>query len=156
MVWLCVAAVLTFACALPWPLRFLTAALVVAAGVPAVLRCVLLRGQSAVRALEWNGQPEGGFVIFLGPARRPLPAMPEGCRKYGASLWSLRFESPEGVYQVLVDARLQDARAIRRLGRRLFDAGSRSRGRSGRAAASSCYHPGQGLKCITWRSKSFD
>src|SRR5690349_15270241 len=82
MVWLCVAAVLTFACALPWPLRFLTAALVVAAGVPAVLRCVLLRGQSAVRALEWNGQPEGGFVIFLGPARRPLPAMPEGCRKY--------------------------------------------------------------------------
>lgn len=104
---------------LPALVECLLAILVAGAGIFALWRSVFLRGSRALRALEWP-VGEGTFHVCLGASGRRLPAVPEGCRRYGP-LWLLRFETPEGVAQLLVDARCQDARALRRLGRRLFD-----------------------------------
>lgn len=103
---------------LPWLIRLAVVLAVWAAGLPMVLRYVLLRGPRAVRALEWRDTTDG-FVIFLGPAMQPMAVAAVACRRYGTSLWLLSFRSTEGVFPAFVDVRLQDSHSIRRLGCRL-------------------------------------
>ncbi len=120
VLWLMLAMASILLAELPALLECLLAILVAGAGGLALWRFVFLRGSRALRALEWPVS-EGTFHVCIGVPGRRLPAVPEGCRRYGP-LWLLRFETAEGVAQLLVDARCQDARALRRLGRRLFDA----------------------------------
>lgn len=122
LAWLCAAAVLTMASGLSSPLRLAIVLAVWAGGVPAVFHYVLLRGPSAVRALEWRGGDPDGFVIFLGPGQ-PLAVAMVGCQRYGASLWLITFRSARRAFPVFVDVRLQDPQAIRRLGCRLSETG---------------------------------
>lgn len=100
-------------------LQLLLAVVVVAAGGAALRRFVWLRGSRALRALEWPAN-EGEYQVLLGPSGRRLAAFPDDCRQYGLQFWMLRFQTAEGAVQILVDARYQDAQALRRLGRRLF------------------------------------
>ena len=124
--WLLCASLSTLAADLAWPLRLSIAIPVVALGSRAVWRFVLLRGAGAVRALEWF-EPAGGpaqFFLWLGQPARRLPAVPRGCRRYG-SFWVLRFETAEGIRQLLVNTGCQEPVALRRLSRRLeWDTGA--------------------------------
>lgn len=116
--WLCVASLLALHCALPWPIRLSVALLLPGAAAATLWRCILLKGARAVRLVEWAGAADDCHVC-VGPERQRLRAKPQGCWRHGA-LWLLRFQSPEGRFQVLVDARYQNARAMRRLARHLL------------------------------------
>jgi uncharacterized membrane protein YphA (DoxX/SURF4 family) len=124
--WLGCAAVVTITADLAWVLRLSIAVLAVASGSQAVRRHILLRGPCAVRALEWQesaGAPVR-FYLWLGEPARRLPAIPHGCRRYGAFLWLLRFDTAEGTRQLLVNPACQEPVALRRLSRRLdWDSG---------------------------------
>jgi hypothetical protein len=124
--WLGCAVLVTLAADLAWVLRVSIALLVVVAGSHAVRRHVLLRGPGAVRALEWQ-EPASEpvqFHVWLGDPTRRLPAIPRGCRRYGAFLWLLRFNTAEGTRQLRVNPACQEPAALRRLGRRLdWDSG---------------------------------
>jgi hypothetical protein len=118
--WLVCAVLVTLAVDLAWALRLAVAIWVAAAGSRAVWRYVLLRGPLAVRALEWReagGAPE--FHLWLGEPGRRLPAIPQACLRYGVFVWLLRFKTPEGTRQLLVNTDCQDPAALRRLSRRL-------------------------------------
>ena len=125
--WLVCAALAAFAADLAWVWRASIAISVLVAGGRTVWRCVLLRGPRAVRALEWQ-EPPGGparFFLWLGEPARRLPAVPQGCRRYGVFIWVLRFETAEGVRQLLVNTACQEPVALRRLSRRLdWDTGT--------------------------------
>lgn len=112
------AVTLCLSAGLPWILRGLLAAMVVAFGGASLWRYVLLRGPRSLRALEWSVD-EPTYGLWLGQSGRRLPACADGCRRYGAGVWLLRFQTREGVVGALVDARCQDPRAIRRLSRQL-------------------------------------
>jgi hypothetical protein len=135
--WLIMAGVLAAQARLPWLLGLSIATLVIGAAGHTLLSYVLLRGPRSLRALEWSGREADTYCVCIGPAGRRLAAIPEGCQRYGEALWLLRFRTGEGVFQLLVETRRQDQRALRRLGRRLFGSGGSGSGRSGRAAAAS-------------------
>ena len=129
--WLLMSGALVLLSGLPGLCRIFLAVLVLVAGGVTLRPLVFLRGARALRALEWPSG-EGVYHAWLGAAGgRRLSAIPEGCRQYGVNWWLLRFRTAEGVAQLLVDVRLQDAQAMRRLGRRLF----RQSGTGDRAAA---------------------
>jgi len=93
---------------------------VAAAGTRAVWRYVLLRGTRAVRSLEWReSDAQVEFHLWVGEPGRRLPAVPQACLRYGPFLWLLRFKTPEGTHQLLVDTACQDPAVLRRLSRRL-------------------------------------
>ena len=121
--WLAMALALCLSSGLPLVCRWLIAALVAVSVGATLWRFVLLRGPRSLRALEWRGEGIPAYFVCLGSAGTRLPAIPEECRRYGISLWLLRFRTRTGVVSLLVDAGRQDPHAIRRLGRRLFDAG---------------------------------
>jgi hypothetical protein len=122
---------------LPWWLRLSIATLSIGAAGRTLWSYVLFKGPRALRALEWSGRDPDTYYVCVGSARRRLVAQPDGCRRYGKALWLLRFRTGEGVFQVLIETRRQDPRAIRRLGRRIFGPAGSDAGRSGRVAASS-------------------
>lgn len=95
--------------ALPWPVRVIMGVVVALAVAGTLWRVMALRGPRALRAVEWTG--EGRFTVRVGEWRRRLPAIPGArCLRYGARLWILRFETPEGVLAAVVDAtRLEPA-----------------------------------------------
>lgn len=119
VIWLLTAVALVLQSDLSQSLRLLLAGLVVATGGATLWRFVFLRGPRALRALEWPAE-EGEYHVFLGHSGRRLRASPEGCRQYGTQWWLLRFQTADGVAQLLVDTGYQDAQALRRLGRCLF------------------------------------
>ena len=82
-----------------------------------VFRFVLLRGQRAVRRLEWSGQ--GGYYLGLGPGRRRLAASLTRHQSLGLGLWTLEFRTSEGPFRVLVDTGLHPRAGVCRLGRAL-------------------------------------
>lgn len=136
LAWLAAVAVFVWQTGLPaqWQLA-IAGALLAVTFIP--LRCqVFLRGDRAVRALEWSpAAPERYYVWLARPARR-LAATPDACARYGP-LWVLRFRTSEGLVQLLIEARHQDPRELRRLARRLFGTAGPATGRSGRSAAAS-------------------
>jgi hypothetical protein len=110
-------AALASAAALPWLVRILGGLLLILVTGRAVERFVSLRGPRSLHAIEWGTNP--GFLLLLGNGRR-LPAVAaRGCRRYGIGLWILRFDTISGPVAALVDTRLQEPRALRRLSRRL-------------------------------------
>ena len=124
--WLACAVLVTLFADLAWIFRLSIAFSVAVAGRRAVWRYVLLRGPGAVRALEWvdpGGAPVQ-FYLWLGKPARRLAAIPRGCRRYGAFLWILRFDTAEGTRQLLVNPACQEPVTLRRLSRRLdWDSG---------------------------------
>jgi hypothetical protein len=114
---LAVSAILA-AAALPWAIRItLSAALILHAWFW-LRRTVWLRGVRALRAVEWSAGPL--FVVEAGERARRLTAIPApGCQRYGARLWILRFDTPEGRLGAVVDASMLEPRASRRLARHL-------------------------------------
>jgi hypothetical protein len=136
LAWLAAAVALVGQAALPAPWQLAIIAAVLAITVIPIRRQVFLRGDRAVRALEWSAAEPGSYYVRLGPSARRLTASPGACQRYGPYLWVLRFETSEGLVQLLIDARRQDPRATRRLACRLF--GTRANpGRSGRAPTAS-------------------
>jgi hypothetical protein len=133
VVWLIVAAAVVQLSGLPPLWKALIAASVSGAGGITLWRYVFLRGSRALRALEWSAG-EASYYVCLGGTHRRLRAVPEDCRRYGI-LWLLRFRTAEGLVQMLLDARCQDARALRRLARGLFHESASAEG-SVRAAGS--------------------
>lgn len=120
VVWLTLATALTLQSALPWPGLLAVAALVWTAGTWAIRRHVLLLGVRAVRVVEWPAEAGDSYYVQLGqgPHLWRMPAVPAGCQYLGQA-WFLRFRTPAGVVQALVDTAIQDPRAVRRLGRHL-------------------------------------
>lgn len=121
------AVVLTLQSGLPLWLRMVIGALVVIAGGITLRRHVLLRGARALRALQWPGE-EGGYDLYLGPRLRRVTGIPEHPRRYGPTLWLLRFRTTEGLVEACVDTALQQPRPLRRLGGCLFGLSGRSAG----------------------------
>jgi hypothetical protein len=118
--WLVCAVLVTLATDVAWTVRLAIALWVAAAGTRAVRRYVLLHGARAVRSLEWRepgAQVE--FYLWLGEPGRRVPAVPQACLRYGLFLWLLRFKTPEGTHQLLVNTACQDPALLRRLSRRL-------------------------------------
>ena len=124
--WLACAVLVTLLADLAWIFRLSIALCVAVGGHRAVWRYVLLHGPRAVRALEWQepGDAPVQFYLWLGEPARRLAAIPRGCRRYGAFLWILRFDTAEGTRQLLVNTACQEPAALRRLSRRLnWDSG---------------------------------
>jgi hypothetical protein len=118
---------LLFAVALPLPVRIAVCVLATAAGARALRSFVLLLGARGVRAIAWDGV---ALTLEVGPARRLTSAsLAHGSFRVGRQWLALKFETPAGARQVLVDGQYQDARAFRRLCRE-FSRGSK--GSSGR------------------------
>jgi hypothetical protein len=120
--WLCsVCAVVWFAVALPWQLRGIACCAAIAANLPAIRRCVLLRGGASVQALEWREQ--GGLAAALGHARVASPAtLAAGSFRLGGLMF-LRLQTAGGMRAVLIDGGRQEIRAFRRLSRYVSHAG---------------------------------
>ena len=90
----------------------------VAANVPGIRGCVLLRGARAVRRLEWRD--DGRFGVWLGNETAPCPAtLGPASFRLGIAFLVLWFETPVGRRLVLIDGGRQDPAAFRRLARRL-------------------------------------
>jgi hypothetical protein len=85
--------------------------------VGSLWRFALLRGPRAIHALKWTG--DGRYFVRLGFSARWLPAIPQGCLRYGARLWILGFVTPVGFRSLLVETGIQEPRALRRLSRGL-------------------------------------
>jgi len=130
--WLATAVALCAWCGLPAAVRGLLAALVLVTGGAALRRYVFMRGARGLRALEWPADEAGTYLVSVGSSGRWLPAIPQDCRRYGAGLWLLRFETGEGRVGALVDARRQEPRAIRCLAWQLFGRAGHSEGSAGR------------------------
>lgn len=128
---LLVCAVALLAVALPWIVRASICLAVAAPGIRCVRSFVLLRGEGAVRAIEWS--EEGEFAIRLGPSfRREVATLGAGSFRLGVRWWVLRFVTPSGTHPVLIAGAIQDARGFRRLCRCLnrrmrWASGQRSR-----------------------------
>ena len=138
LIWLAMAVALIWLAHLHWAPQLGLSILVVGSAGVTLRRFVLLRGPRAIRALEWAAGNEDEFFVCLGVAGRRLRAVPGDCRRYGCSLWVLRFQTDEGAYGLLVDTRLQEPRALRRLARRhIWGAGAPNPGLSGRPVAAS-------------------
>lgn len=117
LVWLGLACAHVYAnVALPATSRIALIALL-ASTVSFIRRFVWLQGRRSIRALEWAGQDR--FQIRLGNGGRRLPAIPEGCRRYGPGIWLLYFRTSEGRLGLAVDTRIQEPAALRRLSRSL-------------------------------------
>ena len=116
-VWLALASgVVLFAVALPWAARLAIGVLVVAPGILAVRRAVLLAGPKGVRAIEWTA--EGAFVACLGPGHAREPAtLDKRSFRLGVRYWVLYFVTPVGRCAVLVVATPRNNRAFRQLSR---------------------------------------
>ena len=126
----CVAATDIHGCA-----RLAIGAGVAAAGIAPLPGFVFLRGPRSMRALEWFDHEPEVYFLYVRSGRR-LRVVPEGCRRYGQLFWLLRFRSEEGVHRAMLDLGLQDARAVRRLGRRqLWGPDTANAVSSGRPAA---------------------
>jgi hypothetical protein len=134
LAWLTFASGATFcAVALPWYVRLALCAAVAIPGFRCVSSFVLLKGPRAVRAIEWSD--EGEFVVFLGPALRPLAAsVGTGSFRLGRQLWALRFTTPLGPRSVLIAGGVQEPRAFRRLCRCLNGRPGPASGRANRPA----------------------
>jgi hypothetical protein len=133
--WLACAVFVTFTADLAWSQRLVAALCVVVSGTRAIWRFVLLRGPRAVRALEWHeaGGAPGEFHVWLGEPGRRLPALPQACLRYGDLLWLLRFRTPEGIRQLMLNTACQDPAALRRLSRRLdWESGAAFRASGGK------------------------
>jgi hypothetical protein len=125
---LAVCAVVAFAVAAPWPARLILCVVLVAANVRAILPCVLLRGERAVPALEW--QEQGGFTALLGESRSRHPAeLASGSFRFGGLLL-LRLRTPAGMRAVLIDGERQSISHFRRLCRQLNGVRTARSGRS--------------------------
>ena len=104
------------------------------------------RARSAVRAIEWT---EDGRVRRLAGIRAltaTRPRLRPGSFRLGVRFWVLRFVTPAGPRPVLIAGGAQECRRFRRLSRCLTSA-SAPGFRALRAPR--CYHPAQGLKCVT-------
>jgi hypothetical protein len=138
LAWLALAASLALYAELSWILRLGVAFLVVVVGGWTVRSFILQSGPRALRALEWSPDDGDSYYVCVGPEGRRLPAIPADCRRYGPVLWLLRFDTSEGRFQLLVEPVIQEPKALRRLGRRLFGVPDRRIGRrSGRATTGS-------------------
>src|SRR5690349_16652277 len=100
--WLALSGWLASQARLPWQLRVLIILLVLAIAGRTLWSYVCLRGARAVRALEWSAGEQTLYYVCLGPAGRRLPAIPDGCRRYGEAFWLLRFRTAESVVQLPV------------------------------------------------------
>ena len=135
--WLLLVCAITLGCvALPFPVRLGLASLVAGFGVSTAWSYALLRGPSAIHAIEWQGGAlPGAFSLQVGPGRERLAAtLDRRSFRFGRSWLSLAFSTPAGTHRVLLDGGLHDPRAFRRLCR---EVSRRSRGDSGPRSRSS-------------------
>jgi hypothetical protein len=111
---LLVCAVALFTVALPWIARASICVAVAVPGIRCVSSFVLLKGEGAVRAIEWS--EEGEFAIRLGPRfTREVATLGAGSFRLGVRWWVLRFVTPSGAHPVLIAGAIQDVRGFRRL-----------------------------------------
>jgi hypothetical protein len=116
---------LTFLCAavllavsLPWVVLVSLCVAAVAPGIRCIRSFVLLRGDCAVRAIEWSD--EGKLAVLVGPnLNRELASVGAGSFRLGVQWWVLRFDTPSGTRPVLIAGAVQDERAFRGLCRYL-------------------------------------
>ena len=99
--------------ALPLAARIAVSALIAIAGVRTLRSFVLLRGPRAVRAISWSG---ASLRIEIGPERKSVEATlnPASFRP-GRQWLALRFDTPAGGRQVLIDGHSQEPGAFRSL-----------------------------------------
>jgi hypothetical protein len=136
VIWLALAVTLILVSDLHWAARLAASSAVAGVVLTTGWSFILLRGPRAIRALDWLDHDPAAFLISLGSADRRVPAIPSGCCRYGPELWILRFETHEGVRQLLVDTRRQEPRALRRLARcHIWRDRAPEQGRSDRPAA---------------------
>lgn len=119
MIWLvCCLGVLLGGNTMPWILRIAFGLVLVAVNLPALQRAVLLRGSSAVGAIEWD--EDGRFFVQAQPESRRLPAILDPASfRLGIAFLVLWFSTPVGRRVVVIDGGKQDRIAFRRLSRHL-------------------------------------
>jgi hypothetical protein len=111
-----VCAVALFAVALPWIARASICLAVIAPGIQCISSFVLLKGEGAVRAIEWSD--EGDFAVWVGPSlSREVASLGAGSFRLGVRWWVIRFVTPSGTRPVLIAGDVQDARRFRGLSR---------------------------------------
>ena len=141
--WSC--AVILFAVALPWPARIALCLASRYCGVRCIRSFVLLAGPRAVRAIEWS--EAGEFGVCLGPQLHAASGHCwPGSFRLGVRIWVLRFMTPAGLCPVLIAGGVQDAESVPAPFPVSYEGLRRA---SGRADRPRCYHPAQGLKCVT-------
>jgi hypothetical protein len=84
----------------------------------AVRTSVLLRGDCAVRGLQWSG---GAWQACVGPDRIQTPVtLRVGSFRVGRAFLLLWLESRDGIHALFIDVGRQEPRAMRRLCRQLI------------------------------------
>ena len=112
--WVVVACGFTLSATVALPVRIVICIAVATAGIRGIARFVLLRGERAVRALEWEAAGEM-WQFTAGGARRDAASVAPGTFRLGPAILALRLESARGVHTVLIDGRLHDPAAYRAL-----------------------------------------
>jgi hypothetical protein len=120
------------ATAIPFAIRAGLCLLLASLVGQAVRRYILLEYRVSLRTVEWVAGL--GYFVRTGDRARLAAVPTRACRRYGQGLWLLNFDTSAGRVIALVDTRLQDPQALRRLGRRL---GWGSAGHSGLPPAAS-------------------
>ncbi len=114
---LLICAVVLASVALPLPARIGICLAIATPVLAAVRTSVLLRGDCAVRALQWSG----GWEACVGPDRIHTPVtLRVGSFRVGRAFLLLWLESCDGIHGVFIDMGRQDPRAIRSLCRQLI------------------------------------
>jgi hypothetical protein len=114
---LLICAVVLASVALPLPARIAICLAIATPVLAAVRTSVLLRGDCAVRALQWSS----GWEACVGPDRIQTPVtLRVGSFRVGRAFLLLWLESCDGIHGVFIDMGRQDPRAIRSLCRQLI------------------------------------
>ena len=117
--WLLVACVaIQFGVALPWFARLAIGIGAATFGWAGVRSACLLAGSGAVRAIAWQTDGQLRARFGSGPLET-LVSLGAGSFRLGHHAFILWLESCDGIHVVVIDTGIQDADAIRRLGRRL-------------------------------------
>jgi hypothetical protein len=108
--------VLLVAVALPLPARIGLCVAIATPGLMAIRGGFLLKGRKAVHSLDWSGDWRAG--IGCSPTETPV-TLRGGSFRVGRAFLLLWLQSRDGIHGVLIDGGRQEARAFRRLCRRL-------------------------------------